>query len=86
MRTSTLFRSAQALGMCLCVLLFAHVAQGAVPPRIHAIRVYPDPTQPGNNPVLSAFAGQQLIANASASNVNLIYLLGWKQQWSLIVR
>ena len=58
----------------LCVFLYAHAAQAITPSKIHAIWVYPDPNQPNSNPVLNAAAGQQLIANAAASHVNMIYL------------
>ena len=57
----------------LCTFVYAHAAQAAVPPnRIHALWVYPQ--QPSTDPILNAAAGQQLIANARASKVNMIYL------------
>jgi hypothetical protein len=59
----------------LCAVLCAQPARAAVPQaKLHALWVYPDPTQPAINPVLNGPAGQQLIANASASKVNMIYL------------
>jgi hypothetical protein len=57
------------------MLVYAHPAQAPTPlTKLHAIWVFPDPEQPGQNPVLNSAAGQQLIANARASRVNMIYL------------
>ena len=71
-------RFANRLTHCLIAALFvflcAHSAQAIAPNKIHAIWVYPDLNRPNSNPVLNAAAGQQLIANASASHVNMIYL------------
>ena len=71
----TVPRSAQVLAIALCAFGFPSPAHAARPfTKIHAIWVYPDPAQPGNNPVLNAAAGQKLIANARASSVNMMYL------------
>jgi hypothetical protein len=71
----TLLRWARVLGIALCAFGFSNSAHAIRPiVKIHAIWVYPDPTQPVNDPVLNAVAGQKLIANARASNVNMIYL------------
>src|ERR1017187_2698817 len=73
-RQSLASRLMCALGVGLCLFLCADPLPAVVPQQIRAIWVYPNLTQPNNNPVLNPAAGQQLIANAQAGKVNTLYL------------
>lgn len=75
MQNVSLSRKVPAAAIAVAALLWPLLAQAAVPlAKTHALWVYPDLSQPANNPVLAAAAGQQLVSSAQASHINMLYL------------